>query len=166
MGPVGPRRSSNFPRERDPRGTSDTTTTHILVFIGDFTWILALLSGKVDDLASQICQGILHNVGGVGGAGDSDVMLKRPLITWSDATGKGDLVDRRCRADGQRQEEPRIGQSQRREEKQKGRETRGGGGERREEKEGKKVKIKAKRWFFSLSLTQAGSHSHTRCLPK
>lgn len=55
------------------------TTTHILVFAGDFTWILALLAGKVDHLASQICQGILYNISGVGGAGDSNVMLKRPI---------------------------------------------------------------------------------------
>lgn len=142
MGPSGPRRSSNFPRERTLGAPPTPTTTHILVFTGDFTWILALLSGKVDDLASQICQGALHNVGGVGGAGDGDVMLKRP-VTWLGATGKGHLVDRRCRADGQRQEEPRIGQSQRRETERKGE---GGGcaGGTEERKKGGKVKIKAK----------------------
>ena len=67
-----------------------STTTHILVFIGDLTRVLALLSGKVHHLASQVGQGILYNVSGVGGAGDGDVMLKRP-ITWAETTRKGGI---------------------------------------------------------------------------
>lgn len=56
------------------------TATHSLALIWDFTWILALLSGEVGHLASQVCQGILYNVSRVGRAGDSDVMLKRSII--------------------------------------------------------------------------------------
>lgn len=69
-------------------------------------------------------------------------MLQRP-VTWLDATGKGDLVDRRCRADGQRQEEPKIGRSQRRETERKG-DKRGGREGVKRGKRKKKVKIKAK----------------------
>lgn len=79
-GPLGLGCSRTSLGERGPGGTSHThTTTHILVFIGNFTWILALLSGEVDHLASQICQGVLDHVSGVGGAGDGDVVLQRPV---------------------------------------------------------------------------------------
>jgi len=67
-----------------------STTTHILVFSGDLTRVLALLSGKVNHLAGQVGQGILYNISGIGGAGDGDVMLKRP-ITWAETTRKGGI---------------------------------------------------------------------------
>lgn len=47
---------ADFPSKgKRPQDTSDTPTTHILAFIWDFTWILALLSGEVGHLACQIC---------------------------------------------------------------------------------------------------------------
>lgn len=96
-----------------------STTTHILVFSGDLTWVLALLPGKVDHLAGQVGQGILYNVSGVGGAGDGDVMLKRP-ITWAETTRKGGIQwVEGGGADGQGQREPKIGSSQIRESQEK-----------------------------------------------
>lgn len=75
-----PRRAPTSPRERGPRPPPTPTATHILAFARDFTWVLALLPGEVGGRASQVCQGVLHNVSGVGRAGDSDVVLKRPVI--------------------------------------------------------------------------------------
>lgn len=77
LGPAGPRTSSDFPWGSG--APPPPNPTHILVLTGDFTRILALLSGEVDHLAGEICQGILHHVGGVGGAGDSGVVLERPV---------------------------------------------------------------------------------------
>lgn len=111
------------------------------------TWVLALLPGKVDHLACQVGQGILYNVSGVGGAGDGDVMLKRP-ITWAETTRKGGIQwAEGGGADGQGQREPKIGNSQRRESQEKRIQQISGGGEAnggQENRKKKEVKIKSK----------------------
>lgn len=69
-----------FSKGKRPGTPPTPTATHILAFTWDFTGILALLPGEVGHLASQVCQGMLHNVSRVGRAGDSDVVLKGPII--------------------------------------------------------------------------------------